>query len=206
MHTVKQRADASFAGIRHRPVIGDSERKLFMLGTDAKLRLRLAPGFEPRDEFVARFDRRHVDLVTGHLTVSFRGRVATPKPLRGSPARKGRDDKHAAPQRAMHGTRATDAADASAYFVCCLASPHQEGELSVVVLFLFFPETRQCSMATAECLSSHPTSKTRSNPSRIGSEPSRAPTVRRRSFACSAMRAPARPPSPATLRTKPTAK
>src|SRR4051812_42241083 len=37
-----------------------------MLGTDTKLRLGFASRFEPRNEFLARLDRRHVDLVASH--------------------------------------------------------------------------------------------------------------------------------------------
>ena len=40
--------------------------ELLVLGADAELRLRLAARLEPRDQFVARVDRRHVDLVAGH--------------------------------------------------------------------------------------------------------------------------------------------
>jgi hypothetical protein len=37
-----------------------------VLGADTELRLRLAARGEPRDEFVARRYRRHVDLITSH--------------------------------------------------------------------------------------------------------------------------------------------
>src|SRR4029077_8204509 len=62
------------------------EGKFLVLGAGAKLRPRLAARFEPGDEFVARLDGGHVDLVTSHA--SFR-------------AEKGRDVKHGALQRAM---------------------------------------------------------------------------------------------------------
>src|SRR6185437_13570292 len=39
-----------------------------VLGAGAELRLRLAARFEPGDEFVARLDRGHVDLVTSHAS------------------------------------------------------------------------------------------------------------------------------------------
>jgi hypothetical protein len=47
-------------------MISRGEGELFVFGADAELRLRLAPRLEPRDEFVASFDRGHVDLITGH--------------------------------------------------------------------------------------------------------------------------------------------
>src|SRR6185295_8650722 len=40
---------------------------LLMLGSDTKLRLGFAARFEPRNEFLARLDRRHVDLVASHV-------------------------------------------------------------------------------------------------------------------------------------------
>ena len=55
--------------VGHRPVALDRERELLVLGADAEFRLRLAARLEPRDEFVARFDRCHVDLVTSHAGV-----------------------------------------------------------------------------------------------------------------------------------------
>jgi len=42
------------------------EREFLVFGADAPLRLRFAARFEPGDEFVAAFDWRHIDLVTGH--------------------------------------------------------------------------------------------------------------------------------------------
>ena len=66
LHAFEQRADAAPPVIGHRPVTLDREREFLVLGADAELRLRLAARLEPRDEFVARFDRRHVDLVTSH--------------------------------------------------------------------------------------------------------------------------------------------
>src|SRR5262249_15267746 len=66
LHAIEQRADAAPALVGNRPVAFDREGELLVLGADAVLRLRLAALGEPRDEFVARFDRRHVDLVTSH--------------------------------------------------------------------------------------------------------------------------------------------
>ena len=88
LHAVEQRADAARPAIGHRPVAVDREREFLVLGADAELRLRLAARLEPRDEFVARVDRRHVDLVAGHA---------------GVPAKKGRDLKHGRGERAMAG-------------------------------------------------------------------------------------------------------
>ena len=74
------------AGIRHRPVPSHREGEFLVLGADAELRLRLAARFEPGDEFVARLDGGHVDLVTSHAR--FR-------------RKKGRDLKHGTRERAM---------------------------------------------------------------------------------------------------------
>ncbi len=57
LHAFEQRADAALALIGHRPMVGDREGELLVLGADAEFRLRLAARLEPRDEFVARFDR-----------------------------------------------------------------------------------------------------------------------------------------------------
>src|SRR5437764_541950 len=66
LHAFGQRADAAPAVIGNRPVAFEREGEFLVLGADAELRLRLDAGFEPRDQFVARFDRCQVDLVTGH--------------------------------------------------------------------------------------------------------------------------------------------
>src|ERR1017187_9615926 len=71
MHALEQRADAALARIGHWPVPLHGEGEFLMLGADAELRLRLAARFEPGDEFVARLDRGHVDLVTSHTSVLF---------------------------------------------------------------------------------------------------------------------------------------
>ena len=68
MHAVEQRADAALARIGHRAVAFDGEGEFLVLGADAELRLRLAARFEPGDEFVARLDGGHVDLVTSHAS------------------------------------------------------------------------------------------------------------------------------------------
>src|SRR5450756_616471 len=71
VHAFEQRADAARAGIGHWPVALHGESKFLVLGADAELRLRLAARFEPGDEFVARLDRGHVDLVTSHASLSY---------------------------------------------------------------------------------------------------------------------------------------
>ncbi len=73
MHAIEQRADAPLSGIRHRPMVGDGKSELLVLGPDSKLRLCLAASFEPSDEFVARLDRCHVDLVSSHAQFRNKG-------------------------------------------------------------------------------------------------------------------------------------
>src|SRR5690349_5272495 len=69
LHAVEQRLDAAIAAIWHGPAIGNREREFLVLGADPELFLTLAARLEPRDELVARFDRRHINLVTGHKEV-----------------------------------------------------------------------------------------------------------------------------------------
>ena len=66
LHALEQRLDAARPLVGDRRVAAERERELLVLGADPVLRLRLTARFQPRDEFVARFDRRHVDLVAGH--------------------------------------------------------------------------------------------------------------------------------------------
>src|SRR5712691_13229510 len=66
LHALEQRADAAAAVIGDGAMALDREGEFLVLGADAEPRLRFAARFEPRDELVARLDRRHVDLVTGH--------------------------------------------------------------------------------------------------------------------------------------------
>ena len=73
VHAFQQRADRAAAGIGHRAVGVDREGEFLVLGADAPIRLRLAARFEPGDEFVARLDRGHVDLVTSHAEVQREG-------------------------------------------------------------------------------------------------------------------------------------
>src|SRR5260221_172198 len=69
LHAFEQRTDAAAALIRDRVVALDGKHELLVLGTEAEPRSGLAARFKPRDEFLARFDRRHVDLVASHTPV-----------------------------------------------------------------------------------------------------------------------------------------
>src|SRR5262249_20530241 len=69
LHAFEQRTDAALTLIRDRVVAVDRKHEFLMLGTEAKPRSGLAARFKPRDEFLARFDRRHVDLVASHTAV-----------------------------------------------------------------------------------------------------------------------------------------
>jgi hypothetical protein len=83
LHAFKQGPDAAAALIGNRPVTFYREDEFLVLGADTKLSLRLDAGFEPRDELVARRDRRHVDLVTSHAAIPAKG----PRPYRRAPGR-----------------------------------------------------------------------------------------------------------------------
>ena len=76
LHAVEQRADAARPAVGHRRVAVHREGELLVLGADAELLLRLAARLKPRDQFVARIDRRHVDLVASHAGFR-RKKVAT---------------------------------------------------------------------------------------------------------------------------------
>ena len=82
LHAFEQRADAAPALVRNRPVALDGERKLLVLGADAELRLRLRALGKPRDQFVARFYRRHVDLITSHEWGPIAATGKGPRPTR----------------------------------------------------------------------------------------------------------------------------
>src|SRR6516165_3991053 len=69
LHAFEQRTDAALTLIRDRVVAVDRKHEFLVLGTEAKPRSGLAARFKPRDEFLARFDRRHVDLVASHAAV-----------------------------------------------------------------------------------------------------------------------------------------
>ena len=66
LHAFEQRADAARAFIGHGLMAIQRERRLLVLGADAEIGRRLHAGLDPRDEFVARMQRRHIDLVTRH--------------------------------------------------------------------------------------------------------------------------------------------
>src|SRR5262249_56058823 len=69
LHAFEQRTDTTAALIGDRVVALDREHELLVLGTEAELRSGLAARLKPRDELLARFDRRHVDLVASHTAV-----------------------------------------------------------------------------------------------------------------------------------------
>ncbi len=69
LHAVEQGSDAARPRVWHGPVTVERERKFLVFGADPKLLFRLATGRKPRDEFVARFDRCHIDLVTSHSDI-----------------------------------------------------------------------------------------------------------------------------------------
>ena len=69
LHADEQRADRAAALVGHRLGVSVVNGELLVLGADAPLRLRFRAFGEPRDELVARFDRRQVDNVTGHLQI-----------------------------------------------------------------------------------------------------------------------------------------
>src|SRR5262249_51813742 len=72
-HALEQGADAALALVGHRIMAADRERELLVLGADAELGLRLGALLQPRNQLVARRDRRHVELVTGHWGVPAKG-------------------------------------------------------------------------------------------------------------------------------------
>src|SRR5207244_10938699 len=74
----QQRADAAAPVVGNRMMALLREGEFLVLGADPKLRLGLAAGFEPRDQLLTRFDRRHVDLVTSHSVIPEKGRGPYP--------------------------------------------------------------------------------------------------------------------------------
>jgi hypothetical protein len=66
LHAFEQRADATAALVRHRPMPAASEREFLVLGADAETRFRLDALSDPIDEIVAPLDRGQVDLITRH--------------------------------------------------------------------------------------------------------------------------------------------
>ena len=73
LHALQQRADALGAFVRHGVMALERERRLLVLGADPEFGRRLHAGCNPRHEFVARFQRRHIDLVTRHANSSIKG-------------------------------------------------------------------------------------------------------------------------------------
>ncbi len=66
LHAVKQRADPARAFIRHGLMALQRERGFLVLGAEPEFGSRLHARGQPRDQFVARLQRRHIDLVTRH--------------------------------------------------------------------------------------------------------------------------------------------
>ena len=66
LHAFEQRADAARAFVGHGLMALERERELLVLGADAEFGRRLHARLQPRHEFVARLQRRHIDLVTRH--------------------------------------------------------------------------------------------------------------------------------------------
>jgi hypothetical protein len=66
LHAVEQRANATRALVRNRVMALQRKRRLLVFGTDAEVGYRLHASRKPRDQFVARLQRRHIDLVTRH--------------------------------------------------------------------------------------------------------------------------------------------
>src|SRR5262249_27096545 len=73
LHAFQQCTDAAAALVRDRVMAIDRKHELLVLGAEAELRSGLAARLEPRDELLARFDRRHVDLVASHTAVPTKG-------------------------------------------------------------------------------------------------------------------------------------
>src|SRR4029078_7726744 len=73
LHAFEQGTDAARAFVWHGLKALQRERGLLVLGADAELGRRLAARLEPRDEFVTRLQRRHIDLVTRHEKIRITG-------------------------------------------------------------------------------------------------------------------------------------
>src|SRR5262245_52672156 len=84
LHSLKQRANAATALVGHRPEFLDCEYKFLVLRADTELRALFAARLEPRDEFVTRFDRPHIELITSHLGFAPKGRRPYTAPARES--------------------------------------------------------------------------------------------------------------------------
>ena len=73
LHAFEQRADAPRALIGHGLVALQRERRLFVLGADPEFGGGLHAGFQPPDQFIARLQGRHIDLVTRHTNSETEG-------------------------------------------------------------------------------------------------------------------------------------
>jgi hypothetical protein len=74
LHALQQCADTPLPLIGHGSMVGFAERYFFVLGADAETGFRLGPLGEPRDQFIARFDGGHVDLIARHGPLRLAGR------------------------------------------------------------------------------------------------------------------------------------
>src|SRR5438477_6220183 len=66
LHALKQRLDAAVAFVRNGVVATERERRLLVLGADAKLFFWFFTARNPGDELVARLERCRIGLITGH--------------------------------------------------------------------------------------------------------------------------------------------
>ena len=66
LHAFEQRADAARAFVGDGMMADQRERRFFMLGADPEFGRRLHARCQPRNQFVARLQRRHIDLITRH--------------------------------------------------------------------------------------------------------------------------------------------
>ena len=80
-HAFEEHPDPSLAAIRDGRMIGAIEWDFLVFRADPERARRLAPGFEPGDERVARFDNFTIDDVPSHKGACPLGRQA------GEPAR-----------------------------------------------------------------------------------------------------------------------
>jgi hypothetical protein len=65
-HAFEERPDPSLAAIRDRRMIGAIKWDFLVFRADPERARRLAPGFEPGDERIARFDNFTIDDVPSH--------------------------------------------------------------------------------------------------------------------------------------------
>ena len=66
LHALEQGADPAAPFVGNGKMALGRERRLFVFGADPEFGNGLHAGLQPRDQFVARLQRRHIDLVTRH--------------------------------------------------------------------------------------------------------------------------------------------